>query len=425
MGENALSVGMPRSAPPPGWKWTPLTDVARLESGHTPSRKHPEYWGGGVPWISIPDAKSHHGGTIYETMEQTNELGIANSSARVLPAGTICLSRTASVGYVVMMGRPMATSQDFVNWVCSTQLEPRFLQYLLIAENGSLSRFSSGAVHQTIYFPEAKAFHVCLPPVEEQRRIVAVLDEACGGIATATANAKANSANAKLLFDAWLRDAIDPASHQGWGRVRLSELTTKIGSGATPRGGRESYLAEGVPLVRSLNVHDRHFKPDQLAYLDASQAAQLASVTLLKGDVLLNITGASVARCCLLPDNLAGGRVNQHVAIVRSKPAVLEPKFLELVLTSPHYKDRLLGVGSQGGSTRQAITKAEIMDFEIGLPTIDVQRQTISRAQIVEDKTRALAELSHQKTKALDALKRSLLNRAFSGNLTGREPLAA
>lgn len=182
---------MPQSAAPLGWKWVALTDVARLESGHTPSRKHHEYWGGEIPWVSIRDAKAHHTSTIYETIESTNELGIANSSARILPAGTVCLSRTASVGYVVIMGRPMATSQDFVNWVCSKHLEPRFLQYLLIVEGPSLSRFSSGAVHQTIYFPEVKAFHICLPPIEEQRRLVAVLDEAFAAITTASAKLKA------------------------------------------------------------------------------------------------------------------------------------------------------------------------------------------------------------------------------------------
>jgi len=174
----ALSVGMPSNPAPEGWRWAPLTSLARLESGHTPSRRHVEYWGGTIPWISITDARAHHGGYINDTAETTNELGIENSSARVLPAGTVCLSRTASVGYVVVMGRPMATSQDFVNWVCNEELDPNFLKYLFIAEGDDLLRFASGAVHSTIYFPEVKAFHVCLPHLQEQRRIVGILDEA-------------------------------------------------------------------------------------------------------------------------------------------------------------------------------------------------------------------------------------------------------
>lgn len=168
----ALAVGMPSMPAPRGWEWAALTELARLESGHTPSRRHPEYWTGAIPWLSIQDAKAHHGRRIQETNETTNEVGIANSSARVLPKNTVCLSRTASVGYVVIMGRPMSTSQDFVNWVCSSRLSPEFLQYLLIAEGDDILRFASGSVHSTIYFPEVKAFHICYPPLPEQQRIV-------------------------------------------------------------------------------------------------------------------------------------------------------------------------------------------------------------------------------------------------------------
>jgi len=172
----AISVGDAGMPCPAGWTWTPLTAVARLESGHTPSRRHPEWWGGEVPWIGIPDARRHHGGTIHETIQTTNEEGLANSSARLLPAGTVCLSRTASVGYVVVMGREMATSQDFVNWICSNAVVPDFLKNLFVAEKESLLRFAKGSTHGTIYFPEVKAIQVCLPPVNEQKRIVAKLE---------------------------------------------------------------------------------------------------------------------------------------------------------------------------------------------------------------------------------------------------------
>jgi restriction endonuclease S subunit len=172
-GNLSLAVGMPSTGARKGWRWSALTDMARLESGHTPSRKHPEYWGGSVPWIGIQDARENHGQRITDTFQKTNELGIANSSARVLPENTVCLSRTASVGYVLVMGRPMATSQDFVNWVCSDKLKPEFLKYLILAEGrDGLLRYASGSVHQTIYFPEAKAFHICYPEPKEQLRIV-------------------------------------------------------------------------------------------------------------------------------------------------------------------------------------------------------------------------------------------------------------
>jgi type I restriction enzyme S subunit len=172
-GQAAISVGDPGTPVPEGWQRVLLTAVARMESGHTPSRKHPEYWDGEVPWVGIADARIHHGQVIENTLQTVTEAGLANSAARWLPAQTVCLSRTASVGYVTILGRPMATSQDFVNWVCSEAVETRFLMYALLAEGDHLRDFGKGTTHTTIYFPEALAFHLDLPPLAEQRRIVA------------------------------------------------------------------------------------------------------------------------------------------------------------------------------------------------------------------------------------------------------------
>ncbi|MDA8530643.1 restriction endonuclease subunit S [Candidatus Poseidonia alphae] len=178
-GNLSLSVGQPSIIPRKGWNWSKLTNLARLESGHTPSRKFPEYWGGNVPWIGIKDARKNYGKIVMNTLEQTNQLGLDNSAARLLPKGTVCLSRTASVGYVVVMGTEMATSQDFVNWVCTSELDPHFLKFLLMAERDGFSNYSSGSVHQTIYFPEVKAFHICHPDIDTQRRIAQYLNGAC------------------------------------------------------------------------------------------------------------------------------------------------------------------------------------------------------------------------------------------------------
>jgi len=171
-GQYALSVGLTDMPAPKGWQWAPLTEIATLGTGHTPSRKHPEYWDGNIPWIGIKDAREHHGQVINETLQQVTQAGLDNSASRLLPERTVCLSRTASIGYSLIMGRPMATSQDFVNWRCSDALDPEFLMWLFIAEKKSLVKFGKGTTHKTIYFPEVKALHVCLPPLAEQRRIV-------------------------------------------------------------------------------------------------------------------------------------------------------------------------------------------------------------------------------------------------------------
>jgi type I restriction enzyme S subunit len=170
-----LTVERSHETEPTGWWWVRLADVARLESGHTPSRDRPDWWGGDIPWIALPDIRALDGEVTFETGERTNPEGIAHSSARVLPVGTVAMSRTASVGFVTRMGRPMATSQDFVNWVCGPDLDPEFLMHLLIRSRPYVRELASGAIHKTVYMPTVKAFKVCIPSIQEQRRIVSEL----------------------------------------------------------------------------------------------------------------------------------------------------------------------------------------------------------------------------------------------------------
>jgi type I restriction enzyme S subunit len=153
-----------------------------------------------------------------------------------------------------------------------------------------------------------------------------------------------------------------------WIRAPLGELTSKIGSGATPLGGEAAYQADGISLIRSLNVHDGEFRRKDLAFLSQEQADGLANVVVQSNDVLLNITGASVARCCTAPDDVLPARVNQHVAIIRPHPDRLSPRFLQYLLVSSTYKDRLLSAGEGAGATRQALTKAQLQSFLVEFP---------------------------------------------------------
>ncbi len=208
-GHAALSVGSTGADLPEGWAWSALVDVARLESGHTPSRSHPEWWDGDVPWIGIPDARDHDGGVINDTEQHTNAEGLANSAARLLPSGTVCLSRTASVGYVVVLGRPMATSQDFVNWICTPALDPHWLRVVFKADRDALLRFGKGSVHKTIYFPEVLSLHVAVPPLAEQKRIVEEVDRRLTVLASLERTIEANLARCSRLRQSILKLAFE------------------------------------------------------------------------------------------------------------------------------------------------------------------------------------------------------------------------
>lgn len=178
-GITPLSLGINPDPAPPGWEWRRLMDVARLESGHTPSRRHPEYWeNGDIPWLALPDIRALDCRVALETSEKTNALGIANSSARLLPENTVALCRTASVGCVTILGREMATTQHFANWLCGETIHHRFLMWLFRCSRRFIRSQAVGAVLPDVYMNVIHNFYVCLPNLSVQSSIAARLDEA-------------------------------------------------------------------------------------------------------------------------------------------------------------------------------------------------------------------------------------------------------
>lgn len=166
---------------PSGWRWELLKNLARLESGHTPRKSVAEYWeGGDVPWISLRDIRAAHGKIITQTESMPTMLGINNSSARLLPAGTVCFSRDISVGFTTIMGREMATTQHFANWICGDSLNNKYLMFALMAAAHHLTISGQGTTVKTIYMPALEDFRVLLPPLLEQVEIVAVIESLLG-----------------------------------------------------------------------------------------------------------------------------------------------------------------------------------------------------------------------------------------------------
>ena len=262
------------------------------------------------------------------------------------------------------------------------------------------------------------------PSIPEQQRIVAILDQAFADIEKARANAEKNLKNARELFDSYLNQVFSQRG-EGWASSQLKDITSKIGSGATPRGGNDSYKVEGTPLIRSMNVHDRRFVEKNIAFIDDEQADKLNNVIVEENDVLLNITGASVARCCVAHEDFLPARVNQHVSIIRVDKTIVSPQFLNFLLTSKFYKDQLLGIG-EAGSTRQAITKAQIENFTVDYPVqVSAQIELLEGLLSLENQTLKVHKIYKNKLASLDELKKSLLQKAFSGELTKGEGRAA
>ncbi|MER9740572.1 restriction endonuclease subunit S [Mesorhizobium sp. M0187] len=429
-GRYGLSVGNPGTPLPDGWTWTALSSVARLETGHTPSRKHPEWWGGEIPWIGIRDATSNHGRIIYGTREYTNQLGIENSSARILPANTVCLSRTASVGYVVVMGVPMATSQDFLNWVCSARLNHHFLKYVLLAEKDAILQYASGTTHQTIYFPEAKAFHIALPPVREQNIIANLLNSLDDKIERNRRMAATLQEIAQALFKSWFVD-FDPVHAKVDRRIlslpaaTLALFPDRFGENGLPEGWRESAFGD-VFDIRNGNTpstEELRYWGGEHQWATPKDLSPLVSPVLLNTDRTLSDQGVAVVNSGLLPPGsvLLSTRAPIGYIAFATRPVAINQGMAGIVgkeISTAHAwlwcianNDVFLSVA--GGSTFPEISKGTLRRLPMVVPSDDVSRSFSASVDPIVERLIALAEENDN----LALLRDSLLPRLISGEL--------
>jgi type I restriction enzyme S subunit len=170
-----------------------------------------------------------------------------------------------------------------------------------------------------------------------------------------------------------------------WSKDNLGDLCNKIGSGVTPRGGSSVYVSKGCSLIRSQNVYNLRFDYKGLVYINSKTALKMKGVELLPNDILLNITGDSVARCCMVPNELIPARVNQHVSIIRPKEELLNPKFLLYFMNLNSTKEQLLSYAG-AGATRKALTKTMIESIVIKFPELKRQKLKSNILSYLDDK---------------------------------------
>ncbi|HEY9226275.1 MAG TPA: restriction endonuclease subunit S, partial [Gemmatimonadaceae bacterium] len=190
--------------------------------------------------------------------------------------------------------------------------------------------------------------------------------------------------------------------------VQLRNVCVKIGSGATPRGGREAYKGGATSLIRSQNIYNEGFRHEGLVYIDDDQAAGLRNVEVEPNDVLLNITGDSVARCCQVAADVLPARVNQHVAIIRPQSKSLDARFLRYVLVSHEYQSRLLALAS-AGATRPALTKTMIEELDVPSPPLAEQKAIAAVLGGLDDKI----EVNRHMNATLEAMARAAFKSWF------------
>lgn len=392
----------------------PIKHFAKVGSGQGAPQRETDFSETGIPFIRAGSLEDLLNGREETDLPKVNEEIAKEYRLKLYQPNTIVFAKSgmsALKGRIYKLKNPCYVVNHLATLELKESAIPDYVIYTLryfspvklINDNAYPSLKQSVIENYEIPFPKDK---------DAQLHIANLLSKA--------ENLIAQRKESIRLLDEFLKSTFlemfgDPVRNEkGWEKVILGKVCRKIGSGSTPRGGKKSYQKEGISLIRSLNVHNDKFVYKDLAFIDDKQAHELRNVIVEENDVLLNITGASVARCCIVPKEILPARVNQHVSIIRPDSNILNPFFLSKMFTGDNYQMKLVKDAKSKGATREAITKEELGFMKIIAPPLDLQNQF---ARIVE-KTEALKTQYQQSLQEMENLYGSLSQKAFRGELT-------
>jgi len=206
-----------RNAIPEGWRFRKVSEIAEVVGGGTPKTKKPEYWGGDIPWLTPKDLSGEHFRYVSRGERNITKAGIENSSARLVPPGTVLLTSRAPVGYVAMAKNPIATNQGFRSLVVNEEHDPDCIYYLLLHNTDYLKQHASGSTFQELSGSTLKSLEFLIPPLSEQRAIAHILGSLDDKIELNRRMNKTLEAMARAIFKSWFVD-FDPVRAKAEGR---------------------------------------------------------------------------------------------------------------------------------------------------------------------------------------------------------------
>lgn len=388
------------------WPVVPIRKVCRLGTGHTPDRGEAEYWREEdcvVPWVTVADIHRLPGlglGAVEDTGQHISDVGLANSAAVMHPAGTVMVSRTASIGFTCRIGKPMATTQAFATWTPGPSVDSRYLLLVAKALAPEFSRLAYGSTHLTIYMPDIESISMPLPPLAAQRAIADYLERETARI---DALITARGRMAELLEERWRRMLDDAIWISAAPQIALRRVVQFIDyRGATP-----AKQSQGVPLVTAGHVRD--------GVIDYSTDPQFIAESLYSdwmrrglpevGDVLMT-TEAPLGQVAQIDDSSVA--LAQRVILLKAAQHLL-PDFLALALRSMRFQEHLNAYAT--GSTALGIKADRLKALAIPVPTVDEQSNVV----------RTMAKIDAVRTRLTDAVTRQIavLTERRSALITG------
>ena len=405
MARNLDSVNIPND-----WEYGFLDKFAVRCSGHTPSKSYPEYWNGGVKWISLTDSYRLDKGYVFSTDKEISQKGINNSSAEVHPAETVVLSRDAGIGKSGVMAEPMAVSQHFIAWKCDNKekLNSWFLYNWLQLNKAEFERQAVGSTIKTIGLPYFKKLKIALPPYPEQNKIAQILSTWDDSITT-TEQLLANSRQQKkALMQQLLTGKKRLLSDTGerfsgeWSWFKLGQVAD-MNSGGTPKSSIDEYYGGDIPWVSIADMTSQGKYITSTERKLSYKGLENSSARLYPKNTVLYAMYASIGECSIAKVELCS---SQAILGIRAK-AGLSFYFLYFYLTS--LKDEIKLQGQQG--TQANLNAAMVKAFKIPVPSLEEQ-QKIAAVLTTADRE---IETMQLKLAALKQEKKALMQQLLTG----------
>jgi type I restriction enzyme S subunit len=385
-----------------GWQTKNLGDVCDVVGGGTPSKDKPVFYSGDIPWATVRDLKQE---VITSTEFKITKEAVKSSATNIIPSGNVVIATRVGLGKICLLGQDTAINQDLRGIVPhdTTKLDVRFLCWWLKSIADVIVAEGTGATVQGVKLPFVKALQIPLPSLPEQQRIVAILDEAFDGIATAKANAEQNLQNARALFESHLQSVFTQRG-EGWVVKSLGEIG-KVSM--CKRIFKEQTTATGdIPFYKigTFGKEADSFIPRKI-YSDYREKYPFPK----KGDVLISASG-TIGRRVIYDGEPAYFQDSNIVWIDNDEKQLLN-----------HYLYHFYGAcewNSTRGATISRLYNDNLKRIEIAFPKSLLEQQSIAaKLDALREETQRLESLYQRKLAALDELKKSLLHQAFSGAL--------
>jgi type I restriction enzyme S subunit len=374
---------------PADWEVTRLGDICEVVGGGTPSTKIREYWNGEIPWATPTDITALKTNTIENTEKAITREGLSNSSAKLLPVGSILLTSRATIGECAINSVTMATNQGFTNLVCKKVFSGYVFQYLRFIKQ-TLVRLASGSTFKEISKKTIRSLAIPFPPLDEQKRIgevISVVDDAFQKLSEVIEKTKQlKKAMMRRLLTQGIGHTKFKKTEIGkipaeWKFQKLKENVILQNGYAFPSS---TYSEHGIPLIRISNIKITGVDLEECAFLPDRYAIEYKDLLLESGDILVAMSGATTGKTGIVPKDIIPAIFNQRVGRMKVfNRNTLDTNFLSQIVSSEDFTETILR--DAAGGAQPNISGKNVLRLQIPIPPLSEQKQISSILSSIDE----------------------------------------